>query len=1051
MKKSAIMLALVMAFSMYPGHQTYGENLAAAPVESISDTFQESLPPVNTNLLLDKPAQANSVEVSYLGPEKAVDGNFKDKSSRWSFTKKGSQGASMLTVDMGIKRPLKQFTIYWERRNATNYEIRVSDNQTDWSTVFTKESYPEKLREVIRLDTSASGRYVQLKVNDFVDLDPDHIVSWPTCSIYELEAYHEIPFTMQDAAESIVPEIKDGDTMLAIPVVTVPDGIKDVYQVEFLGADYEQIIDYDRKIYKPLTDRTVQLSFKLTNQTVTDQNGNHPVYYMEPVTITVPGKYAASDTDKNKKPSVSPELTEWYGKSGNFTITNESRIIISGSELLPMAQTFAADYKEIVGRPIDISIGSTASSGDFLFRLIPEGTGLKEEGYLMEIGSYVSIDAETATGSYWSTRTILQILKQTKTTIPQGTVRDYPRYKVRGLVVDVARKPFSKQFLEDVMKNLSWYKMNDFQVHLQDNFIFLEDLKEPMQGYSGFRLESDIVGDNGIPLTSVDEFYTKDWFRQYIKASEVRGVNIVPEIDAPAHALQIIKAFPDLCYGLKPGSGNSNRKYDKLDIIYKQTEVVNLMQRIFNEYLTGEEPVFPVGKTVHVGTDEFVSGAGVNEAFRQFTDKMLRFIQSSGRTVRMWGSLDSNSGTTEVVSDQVQVNLWYNGYQSPTGAFLKGYDLINTNDATLYLVPGAGYYHDYLDTRSIYNTWQANNVAGDVIPVGSKQMLGGAFALWNDLIDVRSNGIGQIDAYDRIKDVIPAFSEKLWGKGEDKSFEELTKLASKLGEAPGSNPRHEINSKTDEILNFTFDDTKDHSGNGYDGVPVGAELTSSGQEGGGLRLNGGNSYFELPLESLGLPSTLEVWVKKDAGSGNGEQILFESDKGAIKAVQKNTGKVGFSREEYDYSFDYVLPEDQWVKLAFQSYLGRKSKTELYVNDVLQQTLQNVSLGDGGPAHMFYSMLIPLNRIGSRTNAFCGEVDGVKVYYGQTAPTDSEKLNQMVQYVKNLNQFVYCPSSWDKVESALTKAAGASSEGEIREAINGLSGSIDQLELIETVK
>ncbi|KMV76856.1 glycosyl hydrolase, family 20 [Coprobacillus sp. 8_1_38FAA] len=48
-----------------------------------------------------------------------------------------------------------------------------------------------------------------------------------------------------------------------------------------------------------------------------------------------------------------------------------------------------------------------------------------------------------------------------------------------------------------------------------------------------------------------------------------------------------------------------------------------------------------------------------------------------------------------------------------------------------------------------------------------------------------------------------------------------------------------------------------------------------------------------------------VKVKRDSSSKD-EQILFESSYGAIKAVQKETGKVGLSREDHDYLFDYEL-------------------------------------------------------------------------------------------------------------------------------------------------
>ena len=79
-----------------------------------------------------------------------------------------------------------------------------------------------------------------------------------------------------------------------------------------------------------------------------------------------------------------------------------------------------------------------------------------------------AVEAETTTGAFWATRTILQSLKANGN-IPQGVARDYPLYKVRGFILDVGRKTFTMDWLEDTVKQMSWYKMNDFQIHLNDN------------------------------------------------------------------------------------------------------------------------------------------------------------------------------------------------------------------------------------------------------------------------------------------------------------------------------------------------------------------------------------------------------------------------------------------------------------------------------------------------------------------------------------------------------------------------------------------------------
>lgn len=107
------------------------------------------------------------------------------------------------------------------------------------------------------------------------------------------------------------------------------------------------------------------------------------------------------------------------------------------------------------------------------------------------------------------------IVKLNNGEIPKGITKDYPKFKVRSFSLDVARKPASLESLEDFVDAMAYYKMNDFQVHLNDNLIFYENFESAEvareRAYTGFRLESDIKagGENKKDLTNEDLFYTK--------------------------------------------------------------------------------------------------------------------------------------------------------------------------------------------------------------------------------------------------------------------------------------------------------------------------------------------------------------------------------------------------------------------------------------------------------------------------------------------------------------------------------------------------------------
>ncbi len=571
----------------------------------------------------------------------------------------------------------------------------------------------------------------------------------------------------------------------------------------------------------------------------------------------------------------------------------------------------------------------------FIVTLNSTDQGLDKEGYIMTIGDSVKIEAEKATGAYWGVISALQILKQNKTTIPKGITRDYPKYEVRGFMLDVGRKAFDFNTVKEFAKNMAWYKMNNFHLHLSDNLIFLEDyatIDEAVENaYAGFRLESEIPN-----LTSEDTYYTKEEFRSFIKDSRTMGVNIIPEFDMPAHALAITRAFPNLM--TKEAGGNHRYLIEELDI--RKDGALDAAKSVWAQYFEGDDPVFDKDTTVHIGTDEF-HGNGGNEYFRSFSDSMIKYIQGTGRDVRMWGSLSNKNGKTPVASKDVQLNIWNTGYANPKNMYDLGYDLINTLEGSLYIVPSAGYYSDYLNSQNLYNNWVPNNFSGTVLRAGDKQVLGGTYAIWNDQIGTRGNGITEYDDFDRFFQPLPSLSEKMWGEGTDRTYSEMRAVAEKVDTAPNTNPYYEADSVGNDVIDYSFDDEKvyDESGNNNDSVSEKNVEEVAGKSGNALKLNGGESYVETPVDMVGptsgktAGSSISMWVKRDAASDNSEQVLCETNTKfntyAIKAVQKNTGKVGFSREGYDYSFNYELPKDEWVYLTINGY---KDKAELYVNN-----------------------------------------------------------------------------------------------------------------------
>ena len=92
----------------------------------------------------------------------------------------------------------------------------------------------------------------------------------------------------------------------------------------------------------------------------------------------------------------------------------------------------------------------------------------------------------------------------------------------------------------------------------------------------------------------VTDSIQKKEFIDLQKLAEECFVEIIPEIDAPAHTL----AFSHY----KPEIGSKEYGMDHLDLFNPET--YKFMDGLFKEYLEGEEPVFR-GPRVHIGTDEY--------------------------------------------------------------------------------------------------------------------------------------------------------------------------------------------------------------------------------------------------------------------------------------------------------------------------------------------------------------------------------------------------------------------------------------------------------------
>ena len=949
----------------------------------------------NENYCLEGTAAASDFEPTEgntQAGDKAIDGNL---TTRWA-TNNDSKGntARTLTVTLPVTQRVQHFKINWEKTNIKKYTIEVKDGANgQFTKVYENTEQIKSTEQIISLDNPVWAKEIRLNVTEY----GQSATNWYNVSVAELGAYAVKPEatpdpetpedeTLQALANSIAaPQFNADKTQLTW---NTPEGVK----VEFL-ADYEQIVGRDGKIYQPLTDTEIKGVYKVTKTAASATDKKEKNYAEATVehTITIPGKH--KEAGVNAKPTVVPELAEWYGgeTEGNVTISGKIVVDPNAGDLKAAADALATDYEAELGKKMTVATGSNPAAGDIYFTLDKSDNGLGEEGYVMESDSYVKVTAAHQTGAYWATRSIIQIAELNEGKLPKGTTRDYPKYEVRGFMLDVARKPVSMETLEDVAKEMAYYKMNALHVHLNDNLIFYEDFATTEEArekaYTGFRLESDIKkdgngGKNKADLTNKDMHYTKEEFRKFILDCRAMGVDIIPEFDTPGHSGAFTKVRPDLMLQ-KTMEGNAKRAGEQFDLSdEKYADSLAFVQSVWDEYLNDD--MFDDSMTLHIGTDEYYGEAN---CFRKFTDDMIKHLKKKGYKVRMWGSLtnkkENQPDAYPVDGEGVQLNIWSEGYANPQDMYSKGYELINTLEGN-YIVPAAGYYNDYVNSQSVYQNWQPNKYSNVTLPAGSDQVLGGTFAIWNDSIDTRANGISEVDIYDRFVKALPAFASKNWGDGTDKKGSEVKAVSDQLGDAANSNPYHKATAdESGKYMEYQFENEKDSSDNKRDlELAGGAKL-----EKGSLKLTGGESYATTPIDKLATGNTLkfDITLDKEAKAG---QILFEADNLGdngdyvhdIRIMED--GRLGFRRELYDYYFDYKLPVGEKVHLEIRT---DGTKTSLIVDG---QELQATGVyrnrqtdPEGKPRKEGISistLLLPLQRIGSKTNSVKAVIDNVVV-------------------------------------------------------------------------
>ncbi|MCX5560215.1 glycoside hydrolase family 20 protein [Streptomyces sp. NBC_00038] len=444
-----------------------------------------------------------------------------------------------------------------------------------------------------------------------------------------------------------------------------------------------------------------------------------------------------------------------------------ARVVVADADLADEGRLLAGELKmsyagETEPRSGDVELG------------LDDGTAGVESYTLTVKNGRVTITAPGDAGVFYGTRTLKQEVHGGGTA-PEGVVRDRPAKPQRGLMLDIARKHFTADWIEDRVRELGDLKFNQLGLHFSDD--------------QGFRIESDTH-----PEIVSKEHLTKAQVREILDLAASRHITVVPEIDSPGHLGAVLAAYPDL--QLRNAQGVVSQ--GSLDI--SQQASADLVDELLNEYaglfpgaywhlggdeyraLTVANPAASYPQLATAAVNTYGSGAGIADLATGWLNDRAEVMRGHDRTLRAWNDGFFPGGQVQADSD-LQVAYWTGkeiGARKPVEYLSAGRELINYNDEYLYYVLGEPQTFVYPTGQRIYEQWTPLVVRGTT-PVPAKydgQILGGSFAVWCDLAGSQTQD--QVAAGIRMP--LRATVQKLWDPGKPAlSWADFKKLADRLG------------------------------------------------------------------------------------------------------------------------------------------------------------------------------------------------------------------------------------------------------------------------------
>ncbi len=464
-------------------------------------------------------------------------------------------------------------------------------------------------------------------------------------------------------------------------------------------------------------------------------------------------------------PAVIPQPVSMKVVPGMFRLRSDTAIVITpgSAEARQVGSYLANAVAPATGFHLNVTdaAGASRRRGAIVLSLASGSQmAAHPEGYELEVSPRgVRIQAAAPAGLFYGVRTLIALLPaeieghvthQIPWEAPSVKISDYPRFAWRGLLLDVSRHFFTKEFLKNHIDQLAKYKLNVLQLHLTDDQGWRVEIKGlpeltrvgawrvPRLGRWGSR-EPPREGE---PATE-GGFYTQDDVREIVAYAKERFVTVLPEIEMPGHAMAALASYPEIsCTGgpfrVNPGS----EFYGKQDnaLCPGNEKTFEFIDRVLSEVAA----LFP-SQYVHIGGDECFKGfwkqcpkcqgriAGEhlkdeNELQSYFVRRVEKILESKGKRLIGWDEILEGG-----LAPNATVMSW-RGTAGGIAAAKMNHQVVMTPNGSTYL----DYYQGdpALEPDSFSRLLLSTCYRFEPVPEGvdPKFILGGQGNLWSEFV-----------------------------------------------------------------------------------------------------------------------------------------------------------------------------------------------------------------------------------------------------------------------------------------------------------------------------